>query len=91
MAEYLKDPEAKLDYAVDWSAWLQDGETITTSDWTVTGVTKSVSPAATVVGGKAIVWLEGGTVGTPASAKNTVTTSAGRTDERTITLQLVNR
>jgi len=41
MTRFLKDPDAVLDYGFDWSDWLADGETISTSTWTVeTGITK---------------------------------------------------
>lgn len=30
-----KDPEARLDYQLDWSDWLPSGDTITSSSWSV--------------------------------------------------------
>ncbi|GAB3884691.1 phage fiber-tail adaptor protein [Terrabacter terrigena] len=85
-----KDPQAKLDYAVDWTAWLQPSETITTSTWTVpAGLTKASSPAESVVGGKATVWLSGGTAGTRYDVTNHIITNQGREDERTLVI-LVN-
>ncbi|WP_164115687.1 hypothetical protein [Sphingorhabdus sp. Alg239-R122] len=35
MSLYLKDPGARLDYAMDWSAGYLDGQVITASDWHV--------------------------------------------------------
>ena len=36
-----KDPDAVLDYGFDWSAWLEAGDTIVTSEWIVPeGITK---------------------------------------------------
>ena len=32
----VKDPDGVLDYSINWAAWL-DGDTITASDWTVSG------------------------------------------------------
>ena len=32
MSFYLKDPQSRVDYAIDWSPYL-DGQTIETSDW----------------------------------------------------------
>lgn len=87
-----KDPQAKLDYAIDWTAWLQASETITTSTWTApTGITKMVTPAESVVGGKATVWLQGGTVGQSYAVVNHIITSQGREDERTLLILISDR
>lgn len=89
MATYIKDPQAVLDYGFDWSLWLQAGETISTSTWTVgSGLTKG---ADSIVSGETIVWLSAGTAGSTYSATNHITTSQGRTDERTITISVQER
>ncbi len=89
MTRFLKDPDAVLDYGFDWSDWLADGETISTSTWTVeTGITKdsdSKSDTAT------IIWLSGGTVETTYIIANKIVTSAGRTDERSFSILMVQR
>lgn len=83
MSEFIKDPDAVLDYSIDWSSWLADGETITASTWVVPdGITKdsdSFSDTATVI------WLSGGTAGTTYLIPNHITTSDGREDDRTLT------
>lgn len=85
----LHDPDAKLDYGCDWSAWLADGETITDSKWIVpdglTGDDASHDDTTTVV------WITGGTAGQRYPLTNRVTTSEGRIDDRTITLVCQNR
>lgn len=85
------DPQAKLDYAVDWSAWLQSGETINASTWTVpAGITQSTpepSNTATV----ATIWLTGGTIGQLYAVTNHITTSMGREDDRSLFLRVVER
>jgi len=79
---FEKDKDAVLDYAVDWSDWLADGETISTSTWTVpTGLTKDSDSKTDTV---ATVWLSGGTAATTYTVANKITTSGGRTDERSI-------
>lgn len=91
MADFIKDPQAVLDYKVDWAApaakggpFLQDGETIATSTWTVqAGITKGSDTKDST---SATVWVSGGTADTEYALTNTVTTSLGRTDKRTITL-----
>lgn len=86
------DPAATLDYAVDWTAWLQTGETITTATWTIpAGITQPAGKPPTVTGGKATVWLTGGTPGTRYPITCHITTSAGRQDERTMTIDVRER
>lgn len=78
MSTWNKYPNEKLDYAFDFSATLEDGETITAQTVTTqTGLTVSdISQAAGVVK----FWLEGGVSGTYYLVDCTVTTSAGRID-----------
>lgn len=86
---FIKDPSAVLDYAFDWSDWLASGETIATHTITVDkGLTKDSS---TESDGKVTVWLSGGTVGEWYKIACLITTSAGRTDERTISIQIQER
>lgn len=90
--DHIKDPQAKLDYSIDWFEWLDEiGDEIATSTWTVSsGITISASPAPTNTTTNATVWLEGGTDGVY-NATNTITTVGGRVDERTITIRVQNR
>ena len=89
MATLFKDPNATLDYSVDWSAWLPTGDTISQSAWTVpAGLTKGAESVGT---GVATVWLSGGTVGTRYGIVNRITTAAGRIDDRTLTLVVQER
>lgn len=91
MPRYTKDPSAKLDYAIDWTAWLTDGDTISTATWTVpTGITEA-TPAPSLTDGKATIWLEGGTVGVSYPVVCHVVTAQGRTDDRTITIVVRDR
>jgi hypothetical protein len=87
--DWLKDPDAVLDWPFDWSQWLADGENITTSVMTVSAglVLNSSGFSAT----STVAWLSGGTPGIPYTLANRVTTSQGRTDERTITIRVQNR
>lgn len=85
-----KDPDAVLDYKFDWSDWL-NGDTISTRLVTVdSGITKnsdSISDTNTSV----TVWLAGGTIGSSYSVHCRITTAAGRTDDRTVTIVIKNR
>lgn len=97
---YTKDPDAVLDYKFDWAAetngtgtsdWLAAGETITSHTVTVeAGLTKD-SDSATDTDTSVTVWLSGGTAGTDYDVACEITTSADRTDERTITIRVRDR
>jgi hypothetical protein len=86
----LKDPSAVLDYAFDWKEeWLATGETI--ADHTITADTGITVDSSTESDGKVTVWLSGGTAGINYKVACLITTSAGRTDERTIWIKVVER
>jgi hypothetical protein len=93
MERKLKDPDAVLDYGLNWKRegdpWLADGEEIVTSEWIVpAGITKdSDSHTATV----AIIWLSGGVLDALYTLTNRITTNQSRTDDRSIQIQIVNR
>ena len=87
-----KDPDATLDYSLDWSAWLGD-DTIHTSQWIVEPI--SATNPLTVVGSSmtdktATVWVAGGEYGVY-KLTNRITTMGGRTDDRTIIIRVLDR
>lgn len=83
-ATHEKDPDATLDYAFDWSSWLAAGETITTP--TVTAETGLTLDSSSEAAGIVTAWVSGGTAGNNYTLACRITTSAGRTDERTMRL-----
>lgn len=86
--QFDKDPEARLDYMIDWSDWL-DADTITESTWTpATGITVDSDSNTTTT---TTVWLSGGTLGATYKVVNHITTTAGREDDRTLILRMVNK
>ena len=87
--QYTKDPSAILDWAFDWTDWLATGETIT--DHTITADTGITVDSWTEDDGKVTVWLSGGTAGINYKVACKITTSAGRTDERTIWIKVTDR
>ena len=87
--QYLKDPSAVLDWMFDWSDWLASGETIT--NHTITADTGITVDSWTEDDGKVTVWLSGGTAGINYKVACKITTTAGRTDERTIWIKVVER
>jgi hypothetical protein len=78
-----------LDFVFDWTEWLATGETIT--DHTITADTGITVDSSTESDGKVTVWLSGGTAGVNYKVACLVETSAGRTDERTLWIKVVDR
>ena len=89
MTTFTKDPNAVLDYAIDWSKWLA-GDQIAESQWTVSGADLEASEQ-TNTATQATVWLSGGAVGQTCTVKNKITTQAGRIDERSFIVQVQDR
>lgn len=88
ITQYYKDPQAKLDYTVDWAAWLGT-DTIAASAWTIdTGLTKVTDTRTSTT---ATVWLMGGTTGAVYRATCQITTANGRIDERSILIVVAQR
>lgn len=85
---YVKDPDATLDFAIDWSEWL-DGDVIATSVWVLSaGLTEVSSSNDDTI---STVWLSGGTAGDKEYATNRITTGTGRIDDRTIVLAIAEK
>lgn len=92
MSFYLKDPQSRVDYAIDWSSEL-DGRTIEASLWSVEpdeegGIAAedtSFEPDRTEAR------LAGGRIGHSYTVTNRVTFSDGTIDVRSITLRVEPR
>lgn len=93
MKEFTKDPDAVLDYVVDWSPdtdpWLASGETI--ASHVVDAEAGITVDSSTVSDGKVTVWLSGGTAGQNYDVGVQITTSSNRTDERTMRIRVRER
>ena len=88
----IKDPQSVLDYAVDWSSWLASGDTITSSSWSVSGPDSAlVIDTDTNDDSSATVWLSGGSIALTYKVVNRVVTDQGRTDDRTIEIEIKNK
>ena len=82
-----KDPNAVLDYAIDWGNWL-GADNIATSVWTV--------PSGLVQGPQTIdptfkmatIWLSCGTAGQTYTLHNRITTTGGRSNDQTFKLTI---
>jgi len=92
MSFYLKDPEARVDYAIDWGLYL-DGQTIVDSAWSVApdeagGVAVDEAGFAPE---RSAARLSGGIAGHSYSVSNLVTLSDGSADARSIVLRVEER
>jgi hypothetical protein len=92
MSFYLKDPQATVDYAIDWALYL-DGKAIVASAW-------SVAPAeaggvaveeASFDGTRTAVRASGGRAGHVYSLANQIALSDGSSDQRSVTLRVEQR
>lgn len=84
----LKDPDAVLDYEVNWATWLGT-DTIATSEWlTAEGISEA---DATNTATATTIWLSGGDVGQVYDVVNRITTVGGRTNDQTIRVRIMNR
>lgn len=82
---HSKDPDAVLDYSIDWTAWL-NGDTISASSWDVPeGIVKDSDTNDTT---SATVWLSGGTAGQSYVLTNHITTAAGRENDATLKIMV---
>ena len=84
-----KDPTAVLDYGFNWADWLATSETISGSTWTIQVGLTEVSASTTTT--TTTVWLSGGSVNNTYTIANTISTSALRTDERSMYIKVEDR
>lgn len=87
---FPKDPNAVMDYTIDWTNWLNSGATIQTSTWTVPSDLTKVSDARDAGNKKTTVVLSGGsaTLGTLYQVENRITTSDGLTEDRSLLIRM---
>jgi hypothetical protein len=85
-----KDPDANLPFTWDWSAWLaNEDDAAAAFAWVVPGgIAKG---AETADAGKATAWFSGGTDGEDYPVTCHITTTGGRTDDRTMVIKVRRR
>lgn len=90
-----KDPNAVLDYTIDWTLWLDAiPDTIQSAVAAIDNAAAAGGTinSSTIVGGKAVViWVGGGTVGQTMALRCRITTVGLRTDDRTVYLKVKER
>lgn len=93
MSLLLKDPDALLDYAVDWGAEYLAGDALAASSWTVS----PDEPGGVSIAGQgfdlliATAQVAGGEAGKVYRLSNKVITVSGRQDSRSVVLRVEKR
>jgi len=92
MSFYLKDPMSSVDYAIDWSQYL-DGKTIVASAWSVAPAEEGgvAIEEASFDTDRAAARMSGGVTGHVYCLSNQVTLSDGSSDARSIALRVEER
>lgn len=90
---FSKDPDEVLDFLLDWSARVTDGDTITTSQWIMPTATSGgiIKNSDTSTASTTTIWLSGGIDGTSYSIVNRVITAGGRTMDQTCYVKIKAR
>jgi hypothetical protein len=83
-----KDPDEIIDYGINWEKDLQS-DSIITSTW-ITPVGLTVD-SDSVINKTTIIWLSGGVLGSTYELTNRITTSDGRTMDKTVRLRIMHR
>lgn len=88
MQSFVHDPQAVLDYVIDWSTYL-GADTIMSCTWDITG------PDAVLIKDNdshtdttATIWLSGGTANRDYTVTCHIETGLGREDDRSIMIQV---
>ncbi|HVX91188.1 MAG TPA: hypothetical protein VHC20_06220 [Candidatus Paceibacterota bacterium] len=88
-SQKVKDSDAILDFEFNYEEWLSPSEEIVSYVITASpGITVDSDSNTT---NKVTVWLRGGTAGVPYTVACRITTNQSRTDERTMTIRVLNR
>jgi hypothetical protein len=88
MKGFVKDPQATLDYSLDWEPWL-DGDTISNSTWALESPLAGSNDAFDSTTTR--IFISGGDVNTDYVVTNTITTVGGLTDERSFEVRVRHR
>lgn len=83
-----KAPDDQLDYDVDFSRWLDDGDTITTADAAVQPTGELTISSVQVHGAVVKVWLAGGKPSASYTVDVKVATTGGRIKETCFKIRL---
>jgi len=89
MFKVTKDPGATLDYAIDWSQWLGDDDSISSASASADdGISVDSDDMA---GNHHVIWLSGGQARRIYTVTSRIVTAGGRIDDRSIQVYVVDR
>lgn len=90
-----KDPAAQLTYSLDWTEWLEEGDSIATVVWDAAARRNDPEPIVIVAEGKlnnqTYVELSGGQVNKTYIITAQVTTANGLVDRRNFRVNVIDR
>jgi hypothetical protein len=91
MAKFVKDPNALLDYKVDWGDWLLNDAIVSAiafTDTLASAQTSGLRIASTTISASAavVVWLSAGVLDTEYTITSRIWTSAGRRNDESFTV-----
>lgn len=86
----VKDPNEIKDYSLDWTDMLEGGDTLISSEWSVTSGDNLTILTEPFTDTHTIVWLSGGEVGSYVLL-NRVETFGGRTYDQSVKLKVKNK
>ena len=88
---FTKDPDALIDYIVEWSEWMPTGDNLVSANTTAqSGITVD-SQAVTTASALHTIWLSGGAPGTTYRITSRIYTNGGRRDERSFFVRVRER
>ncbi len=94
-SSFEQDPQARLEYPIEWSSRLNDGEILAASTWEVISPAGDTTPIVIdqeVIGDTGTAaWISGGTEGYDYYLTNHIETNStplSRKDDRTIRIQI---
>ena len=89
MPTFRQDPDAKLDYLVDWTNYLPTGDFIISA--LVTAETGISVASQSFTSSKTTIFLSGGTVGEQYRVTSRIFTNGGRRDDRSFDIIIEER
>ena len=89
MPAFPKDPDALLDYVVDWTDWLPTGDYIVSAAASVpSGITLNTQSYSST---QHTIWLVSGNTDTEYTIISRIWTNGGRRDDRSFTIRVRER
>jgi len=83
---FSKNVDDTLDYKIDYAAWLETGDTISSSTWALTAGVVQTNSINTI--SSATIFISGGTQSVTYSVINTITTVQGLVKSKSIVLYI---